>query len=185
MAQNDFDVLELQRGWSGQAPDRLRFSMVLVHCVEQSHRRDAASTGKKWTTQRWSERMEKAAHGVRTSDQCDGARIHDEVGVDSPREDDSRREQRDPDAGKYEEHRDNKYDNDLKLQRPYEILPRPIEQQLVLKDRDGSATFQSKSKQLDDESTRQSEQTWTCGRWETEVTMKTTKEEMNWTRQET
>ena len=30
--------------------------------------------------------MEKAAHGVRTSDQCDGARIHDEVGVDSPRE---------------------------------------------------------------------------------------------------
>ena len=39
----------------------------------------------------------------------------------------------------------------MKLQRPYEILPRPIEQQLVHKDRDGSATFQSKSKQLDDD----------------------------------
>ena len=40
---------------------------------------------------------------------------------------------------KYEEHRDKKFDNDLTLQ----ILPMPIEQQLVLEDRDGSATYES------------------------------------------
>ena len=39
---------------------------------------------------------------------------------------------------KCEEHRENKYDNELKLQRLYDILPKPIEQQLVLEDRDGS-----------------------------------------------
>ena len=39
---------------------------VLVHCVEQSHRRDAASTGTKRTTQRRSERLEKAAHGEKS-----------------------------------------------------------------------------------------------------------------------
>ena len=32
---------------------------------------------------------------------------------------------------KYEEHRDRKYDNDLKLQRLYDILPKPFEQQLA------------------------------------------------------
>ena len=41
---------------------------------------------------------------------------------------------------KYEEHRDRKYDHGLKLQRLYDILPKPIEPQLVLEDRDGSAT---------------------------------------------
>ena len=44
---------------------------------------------------------------------------------------------------KYEEHRDKKYDNDLKLQRLYDILPKAIEQQLVLEERNGSATCQS------------------------------------------
>ena len=44
---------------------------------------------------------------------------------------------------KYQEHRDKKYDNDLKLQRLYDILPKPIEQQLVLEERNGSATYQS------------------------------------------
>ena len=38
---------------------------------------------------------------------------------------------------KYEEHRDKKYDNDLKLQSLFEKLPKPIEQQLVLEGRDG------------------------------------------------
>ena len=36
---------------------------------------------------------------------------------------------------KYEEHRDKKYDNDLKLQRFYDILLKLTEQQLVLEDR--------------------------------------------------
>ena len=44
---------------------------------------------------------------------------------------------------KYEEHRDKKYDKDLKLQRLYYKLPKPNEQQLVLEDRDRSATHES------------------------------------------
>ena len=65
-----------------------------------------------------------------------------------PSEDDSRREQRDPDVEelvrKYEEHRDKKCDSDLKLQRLYDIFPKPTEQQLVLdEDTDGSATYES------------------------------------------
>ena len=44
---------------------------------------------------------------------------------------------------KYEEPKDKKYDNDLKLQRLYDILPTPIEQRLVLEHRDGSATYES------------------------------------------
>ena len=44
---------------------------------------------------------------------------------------------------KYEGRRGKKYDNQLKLQRLYDILPKRIEQQLVLKDREGSAFFES------------------------------------------
>ena len=43
--------------------------------------------------------MEKATHGVRTCDQCDGARIQDEVPGDSWSKDNIGREQRDPDVG--------------------------------------------------------------------------------------
>ena len=49
-------------------------------------------------TQGRSERMEKAAHGACTSDQRDGARIHEEVLGGSPSEENIRREQRDPDS---------------------------------------------------------------------------------------
>ena len=58
---------------------------------------------------------------------------------------------------KNEEHRDKKYDNDLKLQRLYDKLPKPIEQLLVLEDRDGSATYESvkrRPKQFDGTSGR-------------------------------
>ena len=72
---------------------------MLVHCVEKLHKWDAASTGKKRTTPRWSARVEKAIHGVSTGDQCDGTRILEEGTGDSASEDGSRREQRDPDAG--------------------------------------------------------------------------------------
>ena len=79
---------------------------------------------------------------------------------------------------KYEEHRDKKYDNDLKLQRLYDILPKPIEQQLVLEDRDGSATY---------ESVKQRTNNWilmnSMGR--VGETMKTTMEDNSRTRQET
>ena len=99
-AQDKFDRIAGQRGWAGHARDHTRFSKILVHCSEQSHRSDAASISEKWKTQRRSERMETAAHSVRTGDQCDGARIHEEVPGDSQSEDNVRREQRDPDAGR-------------------------------------------------------------------------------------
>ena len=44
---------------------------------------------------------------------------------------------------KYEERRDKKYDNDLKLKRLRDILPKPIEQHLVLVNKDGSLTHES------------------------------------------
>ena len=74
--------------------------------------------------------MEKATHGVRNSDQRDGARIHGEVSC----EDNIRREQRDPDAGRTGAEIRIAHDNDLKLQRLYDILPKPVEQLLVLED---------------------------------------------------
>ena len=69
---------------------------------------------KKRTIQRRSEPMEKAAHGVRTGDPCDGARIHTKQWLEITRsEDDSGREQSDPDAGGTGEKvwGNNKYDN--------------------------------------------------------------------------
>ena len=68
----------------------------------------------------------------------------------------------------YEEHRDKKYDNDLKLQRLYDILSKLIEQQLVLEDRNRSATYE-----------------WNWRQLETEETTKTTMEDKTRTRQET
>ena len=44
---------------------------------------------------------------------------------------------------KYEEHTDKKYENDFQLQRLHDILPKPIGQQLVLEDKDGSAAYES------------------------------------------
>ena len=44
---------------------------------------------------------------------------------------------------KYQEHRDKKYDNDLKLQGVYDIQPKQIEQQLLLEDRNVSAIYES------------------------------------------
>ena len=46
-------------------------------------------------------------------------------------------------AEEYAEHRDKKYDNDWNFQRLYDILPNPIEPELVLEDRNGSETFES------------------------------------------
>ena len=51
--------------------------------------------------------------------------------------------------GKCEEHRDKKYDNDLKLQRLYDILLQPVIQQLGLEDRDGSAAYESVKRRAD------------------------------------
>ena len=44
---------------------------------------------------------------------------------------------------KYGGHREKIYDNDLKVQRFHDSLPKSIEQQLVLEKRDGSATHES------------------------------------------
>ena len=50
---------------------------------------------------------------------------------------------------KNEEHRDKQCDNDLKLQRLYDTLPKPIDQQLALEDRGGSATYESVNRRAD------------------------------------
>ena len=77
---------------------------------------------------------------------------------------------------KYEEHRDKKYDNDLKLQRLYDILPKLAEQQLLLEDRDGSATHESVKRRANNwimmNSTERADMD--LGRWEMEETTKTT-----------
>ena len=94
----------------------------------------------KRTTQRRSEHLEKAAHGVCASDHCDSTRNHEEVTGNSSSKNNVRREQRKTNA---EEHRDKQYHDDSVLQRLYAILPKPNEQQLVLEDRYGSATHES------------------------------------------
>ena len=118
---------------------------VPVRRVEQSHRRDAKSIGKKRTTQRLSERMEKAAHGVLTSDQCDCARFHEDVAGGSRQakttaDVSSAIQMLEKLVRKYEEHSDKLGDNDLELQTLHDFLPKPITQQLVLEERDGTAT---------------------------------------------
>ena len=95
MTEDEFDMFPVQRGWGGQARDHARFAVVPVHCVEQSHRGDAAPTGKKRTTQRQSWALEKYAPVTSAT----AVRIHEEVTGDSQSEDGSRRVQRDPEAG--------------------------------------------------------------------------------------
>ena len=75
VAEDKFDKIAAPR-WMGWTSTRsYEVFKVLVHCAEQSHRWNTASIGEKRKTQRWNERMEKATHGVRTSDKCDGAKI--------------------------------------------------------------------------------------------------------------
>ena len=88
-----------------------------------------------------------AAYGIRASYECDSARIHEEI-TGIPRAKNSSEmssaiQMLEELLRKYEEHKDKTYDNDLKLQKLYDILLKPIEQQLVLKDSDGSATYES------------------------------------------
>ena len=80
---------------------------------------------------------------------------------------------------KYEEHRDKKYDNDLKLQRHYDVLPKAIEQQLVLEDRRVSdvRVSETESKQLDSDEFDGSSRHGIGGRRAREETTKTTMEE--------
>ena len=78
--------------------------------------------------------MEKAAHGERTSDLCDGARDFTKKSFEILRakttSDASAIQMLEELVRKNEEHRDKKCDNDLKLQRLYDTLPKPIDQQL-------------------------------------------------------
>ena len=99
VAEDKFDRIAVQRGWAGQARDHTRLSRYLFTVL--SNRTDGTPhPSVRNGRQSRSERMETAAHGGRTSDQCDGARIHEEVHRNSKDEDDIRREQRDPDAGR-------------------------------------------------------------------------------------
>ena len=78
-----FDVIAMQRRWGSDKQETKEVREVLVHGIEQSHRRNVASIGEKRTTQRWSERLETIAHGVSASDQCDSTRIHEEIAGNS------------------------------------------------------------------------------------------------------
>ena len=100
---------------------------VPVHCVEQSHRRVAASTGKKWTTEHAPVTSATAQGFMKKSLEIARANTTEDVSSAIQMLEDLVRE--------YEEHRDKKYDNDLKLQRLYDILPKPTEEQVVLEDR--------------------------------------------------
>ena len=74
----------------------------------------------------------KLPHGVLTSDQCDGTKIHEEVPGNPRAETES-------DVGSSIQ----MLEELVKLQRLYDIQPKPIEQQLVLEHRGGSATYES------------------------------------------
>ena len=88
--------LATQRGLGGQARDDARFARrmftELSNRADETHRLAKNGRGRR-------EGMEKATLGVRTCDQCDGARIHEEVAGDSSSEDGGTRQQRDPDFG--------------------------------------------------------------------------------------
>ena len=75
--------------------------------------------------------METATHGVHTSDQCVGTRIHEEV-PGNPRAETA------SDVGSSIQ----MLEELVQLQRLYDIQPKPIEQQLLLEDRNGSATYE-------------------------------------------
>ena len=66
------DEVTTHRGWGISTRSR-EDCEVLVHCAEQPHRWDTGPTGKKRTTQGRRERVETAAHGVRTGEQCRGS----------------------------------------------------------------------------------------------------------------
>ena len=134
---------------SGDGPDKREITrgvQGIFRCaLQQSHRWDAASIGEKRKTQRGSERVEKATHGVVTSATAQGFM---KMSLEIPRakttsDVSSAIQMLEELVRKCEEHRDKKYDNDLKLQRLYDILPKPIEQQSVLEDTDESATYES------------------------------------------
>ena len=147
-AEDKFDRIAVQRRWVGQARDHTRFARYLFtllsnrtdgtphRLVRNGRHTDGVNV------------LEKAAHRVCASGQCDSTRIHEEITGNSPSKDDLRGEQHnvqmlDVLVRKYEEHTEKTYDNDLKLQRLYDRLPKPVEQQLVLEDRYGSATCES------------------------------------------
>ena len=155
ITQHEDDVRDrnaARMGWASSRPHDV--CEELDHCTEQSFRRDITSSGERRSAQRrgtsasaqgFMKKSLEIPRAKNTSDVSSAIQMLEEL------------------VRKYEEHRDKKYGNDLKLHRIYDILPKPIEQQLVLWDRDGSATHGSvkRRKQLDnDEFDRSSRQRW-------------------------
>ena len=84
--EDKFESIAMQRGWAGQARDRMRFARYLFTVL--SNWADA-SIGEKRATQRRTERLETTAR----------TRIHEEITGDPSSEKRIRRESRDTDAG--------------------------------------------------------------------------------------
>ena len=74
-------------GRTSKGPHEVR--EVPVHSAEQPYRPDAPSIGEKRATQRRSEHLETAAHGVCASNECYSARNHEEITGDPPPKDSS------------------------------------------------------------------------------------------------
>ena len=191
VAEDTFDRIAAQRGWDGQARDHASFSMYLFtvlssrtdgtphRSVRNGRHKDGVNAWRRLhmeygpvtsaTAQGFMKKSLENPRAKTTSDVSSAVQLLEEL------------------VRKYEEHRDKEYDHDLKLQRLCEQLPKPIERQLVLEDRDGSATFESVKRRANNWilMNRRDERTWTCGRWKTEETAKTTMEDKTGTRQET
>ena len=143
--EDRFDVIALQRGWVGQARDHTRFARYLFtvlssrtdrtphRLVRNGRHKDGVNAWRRLqmvyapvtsaTAQGFMKKSLKIPRAKTSSDVSSAILMLEEL------------------VRMYEDHRVKKYDNDLKLQRFYEILPKPIEQQLVLEDSDGSATY--------------------------------------------
>ena len=88
--EDEFDAIAMQRGWAGHARDHTRFARYFFTVL--SNRADG--TPQRLVTQRGSECLEMAAHGVCASDQRDGERTHKEITGDPSSEKCIGREQR-------------------------------------------------------------------------------------------
>ena len=86
--------------WSGSRRNRRmcpKTGSTRSQCSEDGPGKQETARGgtphrEKRATQRRSERLEKAAHGIRASDQCDSIRIHEEITGNFWSKDDIRRE---------------------------------------------------------------------------------------------
>ena len=130
--KDKFDQLALQRGWAGQARVHTRFARYLFavlsnrtdgtphRLVRNGRHKDGVNAWRRLhmecapvtsaTAQGFMKKSLEMPRAKTSADVSSVIQLLEEV------------------VRKYKEHRDNKCDNDLKLQRLYDFLPKPIEQ---------------------------------------------------------